>query len=114
MPLRSLQIVRIVKLYKPLTQIRRGNILSVLNEMQFTDRVRTEKCLYDLYRPRLGLDAIYGPKSVFTVCTNRTDRKAAFSDRISLSILDNPLRVRSSYRLQMAKNKVVDSRRQKL
>ena len=25
--------------------------LSVLNEIQFTDRVRTEKCLYDLYKP---------------------------------------------------------------
>ena len=65
MPLRSVQTVRIVKLYKPLSQIRSENILSVLNEMQFTDRIRTEKCLYDLYRP-------YG----------------LFSDRISLSILD--------------------------
>ena len=45
--LRSVQTVRIVKLYKPLSQIRRENILSVLNEMQFTDRIRTEKCLYD-------------------------------------------------------------------
>ena len=65
MPLRSVQTVRIVKLYKPLSQIRSENILSVLNEMQFTDRIRTEKGLYDLYRP-------YG----------------LFSDRISLSILD--------------------------
>ena len=65
MPLRSVQTVRIVKLYKPLSQIRRENILSILNEMQFTDRIRKEKCLYDLYRP-------YG----------------LFSDRISLSILD--------------------------
>ena len=50
-PLRSVQTVRIVKLYKPLSQIRQGNILSVLNEMHFTDRTRTEKCLYDLYKP---------------------------------------------------------------
>ena len=38
MPLRSVQTVQIVKLYKPLSEIRRENILSVLNEMQFTDR----------------------------------------------------------------------------
>ena len=34
-----------------LSQIRQGNILSVLNEMHFPDRIRTEKCLYDLYKP---------------------------------------------------------------
>ena len=55
--------------------IRRENILSVLNEMQFTDRIRTEKCLYDLFLDRISL-------------SNRTDREAVFSDRISLSILD--------------------------
>ena len=114
MPLRSVQTVRIVKLYKPLSQIRSENFLSVLNEMQFTDRIRTEKCLYDLYRPygsskrspvaqvmRCNCQTVYGPKIVFTIRTdrkavfsdrislsNRTDRKAVFSDRISLSILD--------------------------
>ena len=62
--LRSVQTVRIVKLYKPLSQIRRRNILSVLNEMQFT--------------------AVYGPKSAFTICTDRTDRQtlqAPLSDK---------------------------------
>ena len=65
MPLRSVQTVRIVKPYKPLSQIRRGNILSVLNEMQFTDRIRTEKCLYDVFSDRNSL-------------SNRTDREAVF------------------------------------
>ena len=37
-PLRSVQTIRIVKPYKPFSEIRRGNILSVLNEMHFTDR----------------------------------------------------------------------------
>ena len=50
-PLRSVQTARIVKPYKTVSKIRRKNILSVLNEMQFTDRIRTKKCLYDLYKP---------------------------------------------------------------
>ena len=113
MPLPSVQTVQIVKPYKPLSQIRRENILSDL-EMQFTDRIRTEKWLYDLYRAygsskrsavaqvmRCNCQTVYGPKIVFTIRTdrkavfsdrislsNRTDRKAVFSDRISLSILD--------------------------
>ena len=57
---------------------------------------------------RCNLRTVYGPKSAFTICTDRTDRqtlqdcirtknclfdpyrnrKAVFSDRISLSILD--------------------------
>ena len=63
---------------------------------------------------RCNLRTVYGPKSAFTICTdrtdirtentirtdrkavfsdrislsNRTDRKAVFSDRISLSVLD--------------------------
>ena len=78
-PLRSVQTVRIVKLYKPLSLIRQGNILSALNEMQFTDCIRTEKCLYDVFSDRVSL-------------SNRTDREAVFSDRVSLSILDNPLK----------------------
>ena len=77
MPLRSVQTVRIVKPYKTVSEIRRGNILSVLNEMQFTDRLRTEKSLYDVFSDRDSF-------------SNRTDREAVFSDRISLSILDNP------------------------
>ena len=32
-------------------KLRRGNILCVLNGIQFTGRIRTEKCLYDLYEP---------------------------------------------------------------
>ena len=78
MPLRSVQTVRIVKPYKTVSQIRRENILSVLNEMQFTDCIRTEKCIYDVFSDRVSM-------------SNRTDREAVFSDRISLSILDNPL-----------------------
>ena len=87
-PLRSVQTVRIVKPCKPLSEIRRENILSVLNEMQFTDRIWTAKCLYDLYRPygsskrspvaqvmRCNCQTVYGPKIVFTI---RTDRKAVF------------------------------------
>ena len=77
MPLRSVKTVRIVKPYKTISEIRRGNILSVLNEMQFTDRLRTEKSLYDVFSDRDSF-------------SNRTDREAVFSDRISLSILDNP------------------------
>ena len=61
MPLRSVQTVRIVKPYKTVSEIRRGNILSVLNEMQFTDRIRTEKCLYDVFSHRDSF-------------SNRTDR----------------------------------------
>ena len=76
-PLRSQQTVRIVKPYKPLSQIRLENILSVLNEMQFTDCIRTEKCFYDVFSDRVSL-------------SNRTDREVVFSDRISLSILNNP------------------------
>ena len=75
---RSVQTVRIVKPYKIVSQIRRENILSVLNEMQFTDCTRTEKCLYDVFSDRVSL-------------SNRTDRMAVFSDRISLSILVDPL-----------------------
>ena len=59
--LRSVQTVRIVKAYKPLSQITRGNILSVINEMQFTDR-----------------------KVPFTICRDRTDRQtlqAPLSDK---------------------------------
>ena len=37
---------------------------------------------------RCNFQTVYGPKIVFTICTNRTDREAVFSDRISLSILD--------------------------
>ena len=80
MSLRSVQTVRIVKPNKPLSQIRRRNILSLLNEMQFTDRIPTEKCLYDVFSDRNSL-------------SNR-DREAVFSDRISFSILDNPLQAR--------------------
>ena len=65
MPLRSVQTVRIVKPYKTVSQIRRENILSVLNEMQFTDCIRTEKCLYDVFSDRVSL-------------SNRTDREAVF------------------------------------
>ena len=82
--------------------------------IRFTDRIRTEKCLYDLYKPygsskrsfvaqvmRCNCQTVYGPKIVFTIrmdreavfsdrinLSNRTDRKAVFSDRIMLSILD--------------------------
>ena len=35
--------------YKPLSQKRRENNLSVLNQMQYSDRIGTEKYLYDLY-----------------------------------------------------------------
>ena len=77
MPLRSVQTVRIVTPYKPLSEIRCGNILSLLDEMQFMDRIRTEKCLYDVFSDRNSL-------------SNRTDREAVFTDRISLSTLDNP------------------------
>ena len=61
----------------------------------YTDRIRTEKCLYDLYKPygsskrspvaqvmRCNCQTVYGPKIVFTI---RKDREAVFSDRISLS-----------------------------
>ena len=51
---------------------------SVLNEMQLTDRIRTENCLYNVLSDHNSL-------------SNRTDREAVLSDRISLSILDNPL-----------------------
>ena len=52
MPSRSVQTVQIVKPYNTVSSaIRRENILSVLNEMQFTDCIRTEKCLRDLYKP---------------------------------------------------------------
>ena len=112
MPLRSVQTVRIVK---PFTG-RSGNEMQLLVKdcIRFTDRIRTEKCLYDLYKPyrlskrspvtqvmRCNCQTVYGPKIVFTIRTdreavfsdrislsNRTDRKAVFSDRISLSILD--------------------------
>ena len=63
--IRSAQTVRIVKLYKPLSEIRQGNILIVLNEMQFTDRIRTEKCLYDVFSDHDSF-------------SNRTDREAVF------------------------------------
>ena len=46
--------------------------------MQFTDRIPTEKCLSDVFSDRDSF-------------SNRTDREAVLSDRISLSILDNPL-----------------------
>ena len=66
--------------------------------IRFTDRIRTEKYLYDLYKPygsskrspvaqvmRCNCQTVYGPKIVFTI---RADHEAVFSDRISLSILD--------------------------
>ena len=44
--LRSVQTVRIVKPYKPLARhIWRGNILSPVNEMQFSVRIRTDNCV---------------------------------------------------------------------
>ena len=46
--------------------------------MQCTDRIRTEKCLYDVFSDRISF-------------SNGTDREDVFSDHISLSILDNPL-----------------------
>ena len=110
MPLRSVQTVRIVK---PFTR-RSGNEMQLSDCIRFTGRMRTEKCLYDLYKPygssnrspvaqlmRCNCQTVYGPKIVFTIRTdrepvfsdrislsNRADRKAVFSDRMSLSILD--------------------------
>ena len=75
--------------------------------MQFTDRIRTKKCLYDLYKPygssnrspsrsgdthnemhRISLSNRRDREAVFSdriSFSNRTDREALFSDRISLS-----------------------------
>ena len=61
-----------VKLFYPTPAIKRENILSPLNKMQFTDCQRTDHHYYRLL--------------------DRTDRNVALTDCICASILDNPLR----------------------
>ena len=68
----TVQTVQTVKLFYPTLGIKRENILSPLNEMQFTDCQRTDHHYYRL--------------------SDRTDRNVAMADCIGASILDNPLR----------------------
>ena len=59
-------------------------VMSYHIEMQFSDCIRTENCLYDLSN-RTDREAVFSDRISLS---SRTDREAAFSDRISLSILD--------------------------
>ena len=68
--LRFVRTVQTVKLLHPKLAMERENILSPLNEMQFTDCQRTDNHCYSL--------------------SDRTDRNVALTDCISASILDNP------------------------
>ena len=70
-------VYSLYRLYRPSNcftphseSIRRENILSLLNDMQFTDCQRTENHYYSL--------------------SDRTDRNVALTDCIGASILDNP------------------------
>ena len=60
-----------VKLFHPTLGVKRENILSPLNEIQFTDCQRTDNHYYSL--------------------SDLTDRNVALTDCISASILDNLL-----------------------
>ena len=72
-------------------------LVCLLWQMQFSDRIRTEDCAYDPYKPygstnrcplrlnntlyvpltRYNFPIVYGPKTAFTIRTNRTDRQTA-------------------------------------
>ena len=76
-------------LYRPYGSSNRSPVAQVThsiphNEMQFSDCIRTENCLFDLSN-RTDREAVFSDRISLSI---RTDREAVFSDRISLSILD--------------------------